>query len=501
MQHCTNGQCQGITIKGAPCKKCATKGGLYCFLHKNTAKEEKKRGQAKKIQPKPKPLPVVKSVKTASRFMEEEEHLPPSAFEMPSPKPKVIEPEEIKSAAQLAVEARSIKRAHLLPPKTKPLKKKTAAERAKEEKAKKGPVAREVKTERSKFFQDVIQMNEKAWRENKDLIKKSITQDAHKIFYLKNKNGETFQAGAYELYSLGKLRQATKSLKSNKRGTFSVIDGLAKEFVDIGCLQSKPENRDAVFQVASNFNGLETTEAKADVGKQFLERYIEDKTQGPAASISAAPGLILRNYYYNWNPQTSPFTWRQTTKSSLNLLEDISDLTMTRGGYVKFDKVVKKKKYPKEEDLEKMKILYHHSIQVTHGCMFSDKIHYKINDPDQIVNQVLVAAADWRTNKNYINDQAALDWAYTLIQLAFEGTLRIAALKKKKKVFLTLVGGGAFGNPVEWIIDVLTTLADFIQDSGLEVILIGYTKFNLTPKFDTKLRNLVKKTAGTYQEQ
>jgi len=62
-------------------------------------------------------------------------------------------------------------------------------------------------------------------------------------------------------------------------------------------MQADSENLGAVFQVASNFNALETTYATQNIDEHLLTSYIHDKTQGPFASISAAPGLLLRRYF------------------------------------------------------------------------------------------------------------------------------------------------------------------------------------------------------------
>ena len=42
------------------------------------------------------------------------------------------------------------------------------------------------------------------------------------------------------------------------------------------------------------------------------------------------------------------------------------------------------------------------------------------------------------------------------------------------RVFLTLLGGGAFGNPEEWILDAIRRALDLYRDAGLEVIFVSY---------------------------
>ena len=46
------------------------------------------------------------------------------------------------------------------------------------------------------------------------------------------------------------------------------------------------------------------------------------------------------------------------------------------------------------------------------------------------------------------------------------------------KVFLTLLGGGAFGNPTEWILDAIFRALMLVQDAGLDVVIVSYGSSN-----------------------
>jgi ABC-type uncharacterized transport system permease subunit len=47
-----------------------------------------------------------------------------------------------------------------------------------------------------------------------------------------------------------------------------------------------------------------------------------------------------------------------------------------------------------------------------------------------------------------------------------------------KKVFLTLVGGGVFGNPDSWLYDAITLNLKKFENSGLDVIFVSYGSSN-----------------------
>ena len=64
--------------------------------------------------------------------------------------------------------------------------------------------------------------------------------------------------------------------------------------------------------------------------------------------------------------------------------------------------------------------------------------------------------------------------ARLVLEAAYELTLLIAAQSPKKRVFLTRLGGGAFGNPDAWIDDAIVRAIEQVQGAGLEVFLVSH---------------------------
>merc|ERR1712146_789746 len=60
------------------------------------------------------------------------------------------------------------------------------------------------------------------------------------------------------------------------------------------------------------------------------------------------------------------------------------------------------------------------------------------------------------------------------LHVAAEAAVRRGGKAGSQKVFLTLLGGGVFGNPLEWIIDAIREACDAFRDSDLEVIIVSY---------------------------
>ncbi len=316
-----------------------------------------------------------------------------------------------------------------------------------------------------------------------------------------------YNCGQFGTLTIGQLQQRCNEKNKLGNGHFNVIEGVNTSNqstflaqVDIGALQAHPDNKDAVFQIASNFNGLETTFAEQNIDTQLLGEYIHDKTQGPCASLSAAPGLLLRRYFAFFDQNLLPQEWQQTQAHSINFLDKLPHITVTPAGYVVLDHTTLTHQ-PTNEDYTNIKIGLHQNIQVTYGRKIDEEYHIRCTDPEQLINQVFTAAIDFgNTNSQWRNNQNAQQWGQMIIKAAYEGTLRTAFAYDKKRVFLTLVGCGVFNNPLVWVSNALNELQSFIKESGLDVTLIWYKSNNDNDEFRQALRTIVIDTDGIYTQ-
>ena len=319
-------------------------------------------------------------------------------------------------------------------------------------------------------------------------------------------SGTKYQAGYFEEMPLGALRNATKNIHPGG-GTLHVIEAhkpIGQSYfnkVDIGALQALPENRDAVFQVASNFNALEFVSSDGNE-LHNVSSYIHDKTQGPGASISAAPGTLFRDYYVFYEKKTRPQVWWQTADDQIEFLSKTNIPVQNGYVYTKDLNLQELETLAEQLDVNSIKIGFQGATQVTYGFS-SGSQHEDLRkaNPPHLINQVFTAAMDLGQGSNKKNEFTS-SIAKKLLQAAYEGTLRTAMFKQKKKVILTLIGGGVFQNDLTWISDVLRELKGLIIDSGLDVTLIIFDASN--PIFTTfgdflpTIKKLVQELGGTY---
>lgn len=304
--------------------------------------------------------------------------------------------------------------------------------------------------------------------------------------------GKEYLAGYFRIPTLVALRYSKSMLPKTGNGKFNVVVGTAthldapyRHTVDVGALQADPKNIDAVFQVASNFSALEPV-SKNDIPDGITD-YIKDYTQGPFASISAAPGLFYRMYGIFYDPAKEPAQWRQTETHQIELLGGgikyprLKKIFPVTNGYVNYSD------YPEAlneeitaKDIEEIRIGYHSDIQVIYGLTMGSK-QYDVKDKNQIINQVFTAAMDLTgLNKAYKKNPTAIQRAKVLLDAAYEGTLRAALTNGKKKVFLTLIGGGVFGNKCSWIAESIAKNKQLIKGYDLDVTLIIYNYKDLS---------------------
>ena len=68
--------------------------------------------------------------------------------------------------------------------------------------------------------------------------------------------------------------------------------------------------------------------------------------------------------------------------------------------------------------------------------------------------------------------------AKLVLEAAYEATICIAILNvdrnRNNRLFLTRLGGGAFGNNPDWITNAISRSLELYSDSGLDVAIVSY---------------------------
>ena len=283
-------------------------------------------------------------------------------------------------------------------------------------------------------------------------------------------NGKSWLCGELETPTLAQLRQRVFHIKHDL-APISVRNVVG----NVQHLHLNRANENAVFQVASQFNLLEMTSPRV-TPECGVGIYEHDFTQGPACAIAAGAGTIYRNYFVDINGRIG-----QTADNQIDCLSGIAKLL--DNSKQRLWKMVNGYALPSAEGLE--------------------EINRKLESMDEAaldaVRQALQIGLHWDTqvtlgDASHTVSQAycsAMPVAYTnhtkelwaplaklVLEAAYEATICAAILNvdrnRNNRLFLTRLGGGAFGNNPDWITDAISRSLELYSDSGLDVAIVSY---------------------------
>lgn len=283
-------------------------------------------------------------------------------------------------------------------------------------------------------------------------------------------NNATYQCGRLEIASLKQLRQQVASL-GNQSGQLKVSQIVS----DAKALHVDAANAGAVFQVASQFNLLEmiSPSVTPDDG---IGIYDNDPTQGPACAIACGAGTIYRNYFVDFETQVG-----QSASKQIDCLAHLGnalgntnqELWKMQNGYalptssgLKHVVTTLQRMSEKEIDSirEKLQIGVQWDTQVT------------LHNSKHCVTQAYCSALP--VAYSGLPSQRWEPFARLVLEAAYEATMATAALNAtktgNKTLYLTLLGGGAFGNDQTWIEDAMRRAVQLYKSIDLDVRIVSY---------------------------
>uniref|UniRef100_UPI00404B0328 hypothetical protein n=1 Tax=Flavobacterium sp. TaxID=239 RepID=UPI00404B0328 len=288
-------------------------------------------------------------------------------------------------------------------------------------------------------------------------------------------NGQKHVFGRLEIPTLAQLKAKSKKIEDYK----SKIE-VSEIVADVQELHCKIENTNALFQAASQFNLLEMVSPNV-TPEQGIDRYEFDHTQGPACAIACGAGTIYRNYFVNVNGQSGQSAMNQIDcldligkelgNAHLNLWEMQNGYAMlNQKGLLAINKKIAQLNEFEREDLKgKLKTGIQWNTEVTKSAT------------KHIVSQIYCAALPvaYSETESYYWES----FARVILEATYESTLYAGMINmeinKSNVVYLTLVGGGAFGNEEYWILESLQKTIRKFKHVPLDIKIVSYGKSNL----------------------
>lgn len=284
------------------------------------------------------------------------------------------------------------------------------------------------------------------------------------------RNGRSWVCGELEIATLAQFRDRVRGITLNPRA-ITVREVVA----NVQQLHAISSNANALFQVASQFNLLEM--AAPDVTpERGVGIYERDRTQGPACAIAAGAGTIFRNYFAVVNGRVG-----QTADSQIDCLAGVGDLLGNTHGRL-------------------WQSVNGYALPSADGLKEIDQTLKAMDEPGlDRLRQALQIGLQWDTQvtldgSSHLVTQAycsALPVAYTehsselwarfatlVLEASYEATFCAAILNanrtKNNTLFLTLLGGGAFGNELAWITGAIRRCMSVYRDCGLNVAIVSH---------------------------
>lgn len=277
------------------------------------------------------------------------------------------------------------------------------------------------------------------------------------------------------VFGIGELTQPKLCDLRSVEVTNGLGLSLSETVADVQDLHAAPENAGAAFQVASQFNLLEMIGPSVRP-EDGIGRYENDRTQGPACAVACGAATIFRNYFLPVGSGVG-----QTHNRQVDCLEDLGKAIgndengywemrngyalPATGGLERLNAVLVNQ-WPdeREELMGQLRIGVSTDAEVT------------LNDTGHRVTQIFCSAMPVAYGSDTVESWRSI--GKLVLDAAYEATLRAAVINTTRtgnnRVFLTLLGGGAFGNQPDWITSALLRAVHLVRRSNLDVHLVSY---------------------------
>ena len=304
--------------------------------------------------------------------------------------------------------------------------------------------------------------------ESPEQVRQNLVVEENRIRSLVN--GKSYACGTLETPSLAELRQRVNAVASPS-GRLKMLSTVG----NIQTMHTDPANAGAMFQVASQFNLLEMVNPKV-TPERGVAIYEQDRTQGPACAISAGAGTIYRNYFAPVNGQTG-----QSADNQIDCLADLgaalgnndNRLFKMQNGYAiptlpALEEISARLQKADAAELDRLRGLLrigvHSGVEVT------------LNNAGHTVAQAYCSALPVA-----YSNISAVHWesfARLILEGAYEATICAAIISAQQtgcnRLFLTTLGGGAFGNDKNWILDAIRHAVTRYRHFEIEVYIVSY---------------------------
>jgi hypothetical protein len=254
-------------------------------------------------------------------------------------------------------------------------------------------------------------------------------------------------------FALGEVVKEFRTHSGMNKGkpAFYCIQG-----VNARLLSLSPRARNAVCQVASQFNFLESESASYSP----ISAYTRDRSQGPQVSLGFLSSLIVRDFL---------FKDHKTQQLLQPLFADLSEKSY-QGGYLMPTHIAKDRR---TSFIEKLR------ANIASLSIFAQWGRSEVGSKDPVL-QVFTAAPCFKGEDTPEPDSFGHQVCLLLVPVQYEIVAQIAVLRSLESreripLHFTLVGQGAFRNPESVMSEAFKLVLDTVNGFPIDVYFHGYT--------------------------
>lgn len=294
-------------------------------------------------------------------------------------------------------------------------------------------------------------------------------------------NGRRVRWGELVTPSLGELRAAVGEA-SPTEGPPATVDEVVG---DVGALHRAPAHAGALFQAASQFNLLEM--ASPDVTPdRGVGLYEHDHTQGPTCAVACGGGTIYRNYFAPV-PTAAGVQIGQTAEHQIDCLAELGAALghdpaagralwemrngyalATRGGLARVnDQLAAADERARDALRGLLRVGVQRDVEVLAARGGAPGTPHAVGHTVTQVYGAALPVAYGRPPAHLWEPLARL-----VLEASYEATILVARRYGIETLYLTLLGGGVFGNDEAWIADALERALR--RAAGLRVHIVSY---------------------------
>jgi hypothetical protein len=330
------------------------------------------------------------------------------------------------------------------------------------------------------WFEDLMGFTEQSPAQ----VRENIEHDGD--FLVSRVNHRRVRGGQLSTPSLAELRQQPVDAHPGHATVGEVIANVQR-------LHRDPENAHALFQAASQFNLLEMV-GPSITPEEGVGIYEHDPTQGPACAVACGGGTIYRNYFVPLGDQLG-----QSATLQIDCLAELGTalggpgLWEMRNGYA----------LASHEGLratnERLAKASPDEINDLRGLLrIGVQQDVEVLGTRHLVTQVYGSALPVTYGDPPVHLWEPL--ARLILEASYEATILVARQLQIDTVFLTLLGGGVFGNEGSWIGDAILRALPMAGAMDVRIVSYGspshtvarilqsHTEHCISPELPTRLK-------------